>query len=692
MKYTVATLVLVFLWAHVLVAKPLSQSIYEDLKNKKCFDANKGEIQDLQSLCGKASSAHSLSKNFDLVSENLVFQELAQGELAAVECSAQKKKSLLSQPKALEKFAEATCNQLSEIRLAKKSLQQISAEIKSLNLMNDRTLRVVPEDEFKKREAEIQRLTKIEELNQAYLDSIYSNDTLLRSSRTKSFVEDHLRKGLIFKTDEDLKKVCADLKAELPQILREDLKDLKASQSQLNDLIRSKKPNDNLKEQLWSSSSAVKLREKIIREQPDLQNSLVCRMEARYGEGAKIRDGLIHISTLALGAGVAGTGRLVTELFAQRSAQGIALARTAVAVEAATDISIAGYQISKECRDQLAQVQGESCEYKEQDIQGEVSKNQCVISAGLGMVTLGLSSLGVKSAFAQKAQPLKEVDSALEMKSFITSEVRDNPQLAIWKLRQEGKLTEAQAVESIYIDKLNKMDFKITGEVGFGTHVPKYVEFSDGTKGIWKPSSNPYRSQLIGREIAAYKIDQKLGLGQVPMTVERSVDGKAGVMQIMIRDADKVTYKESPENFAFLDTLIGNEERRFSSNIISAKGKPVAIDHDRAFQANPVRDFEYRASDINHRMRYADNPQDLSEALQESKNILPSKQVYQKLKNTDEKEWYRLLSKDLNGAQINSFLRNRKTVLKNIDDLRQKYGDQIFPDGAMTSIMKTKSK
>lgn len=89
------------------------------------------------------------------------------------------------------------------------------------------------------------------------------------------------------------------------------------------------------------------------------------------------------------------------------------------------------------------------------------------------------------------------------------------------------------------------------------------------------------------REVAAYEVDQALGLGVVPPTSMRK-DGM--VQEFVTQDDDSITDPDSVYGAAILDIMIGNTDRH-SGNYLVRNGKFVAIDHGLSF---PDSGMEFR--------------------------------------------------------------------------------------------------
>jgi hypothetical protein len=99
-------------------------------------------------------------------------------------------------------------------------------------------------------------------------------------------------------------------------------------------------------------------------------------------------------------------------------------------------------------------------------------------------------------------------------------------------------------------------------------------------------------------EVAAYELDKILGLGMVPVTIDRTFDGKRGSFQFWIdsvmSEAERVTKKLEPPNalewneqvakVRLFDNLIYNTDRHLNNLRITADWKIRLIDHSRSFR------------------------------------------------------------------------------------------------------------
>jgi len=121
------------------------------------------------------------------------------------------------------------------------------------------------------------------------------------------------------------------------------------------------------------------------------------------------------------------------------------------------------------------------------------------------------------------------------------------------------------------------VDTEVKGYTFHGEKAPKYRD-------SWK------------HEIAAYELDQLLGLRLVPTTVERKVSGRRGSLQAWA-DRTLTRFGQGPappdsrlaENYLhaqrFFDYLIFNTDRHTRNVVFKSDWRPVAIDQSIAFHA-----------------------------------------------------------------------------------------------------------
>jgi hypothetical protein len=105
-------------------------------------------------------------------------------------------------------------------------------------------------------------------------------------------------------------------------------------------------------------------------------------------------------------------------------------------------------------------------------------------------------------------------------------------------------------------------------------------------------------------EIAAYELDKLLGLGMVPVTVERRIDGKRMSVQLWVEHcrllkelhAEKAPDPEAWNREVFrqraFDNLVGNLDRNAGNLLVDRAWNLILIDHSRAFTDTRKLPFE----------------------------------------------------------------------------------------------------
>jgi hypothetical protein len=128
----------------------------------------------------------------------------------------------------------------------------------------------------------------------------------------------------------------------------------------------------------------------------------------------------------------------------------------------------------------------------------------------------------------------------------------------------------------------------VRGSLDPGTPVARFT---------WKPLKPGYRRgfwESYKSEIAAYKLDQLLGLGMVPPAVERTVDGDKGAAIYWIEDMKPWETLHGPRGpepewsrqlsrMKMFDQLIANIDRNKGNLGYDADWHLFLIDHSRAF-------------------------------------------------------------------------------------------------------------
>lgn len=168
--------------------------------------------------------------------------------------------------------------------------------------------------------------------------------------------------------------------------------------------------------------------------------------------------------------------------------------------------------------------------------------------------------------------------------------------------------------------------------------------------------AKPAFTDRYANEIAAYRLDQLLGLNLVPPTVLRKVDGERGSLQLWIEDAiseanrriedlrprDPAAYDRAMRRMNVFDALIQNVDRDPSNILITMRdGRVHLIDHSRAF-----------GSSLSRPARLADE------------RLLVDDELAASLEGLDSKTLRRALGKLLEKDRIDAILARRDAILE----------------------------
>lgn len=255
--------------------------------------------------------------------------------------------------------------------------------------------------------------------------------------------------------------------------------------------------------------------------------------------------------------------------------------------------------------------------------------------------------------------------------------------------------------------------------VGKGIFGAKYVEYQDGTQGVWKMDGTDPNGHSSNSEIAAYKIDRYLGLNKVPPTVAKVYNGKFGSVQLRMQNIkslpDHYQYIRDPLEFGFFDYLIANGDRNPDNFLARKDGSVVAIDHGLAFHnreslARINLEFNYgmfnSAKEKQHLLETQLNNEIDSIKIQELKKeitlaiqkqrlhlsfiqaFFPSKKVIEKLRATTYEDWTQLVGDNLVEPQIRQIMKRQHELLNSLDWVESQLGSElIYPVGSYRSVL-----
>ena len=122
----------------------------------------------------------------------------------------------------------------------------------------------------------------------------------------------------------------------------------------------------------------------------------------------------------------------------------------------------------------------------------------------------------------------------------------------------------------------------------------KVLQFENGIRGIFKMYADTDHPKT---EAAAYKLDQLLHIGVVPMTVLRKIGDKLGSIQYFMTDVtegngDQAALTRNFRTLKLFDYLTGNPDRRVDNFLIwKTQNYMIAIDNGEVFNDNTCGDI-----------------------------------------------------------------------------------------------------
>jgi hypothetical protein len=200
-------------------------------------------------------------------------------------------------------------------------------------------------------------------------------------------------------------------------------------------------------------------------------------------------------------------------------------------------------------------------------------------------------------------------------------------------------------------------------DVGMGVTSPHRVTLNkDGRTfgAVFKPIKRGRHSgywESYQAEIAAYRLDKLLGLGMVPPTIERRVDGNLGSLQLWIensklyRDVQGETPR-TPEwsyqlsRMKMFDVLINNIDRNAQNFLVDTHHRIFLIDHSRAFTSG-----RKMLKDEDNLPNYFD------------------RRLVEKMKSLTREELDADLDDLLMGSQVRDILKRRNALLEHLEKL-----------------------
>lgn len=167
-------------------------------------------------------------------------------------------------------------------------------------------------------------------------------------------------------------------------------------------------------------------------------------------------------------------------------------------------------------------------------------------------------------------------------------------------------------------------------------------------------------------EVAAYRLARLLKLDGIPPTVDRSLAGNRGSLQLWIEEAmtekarveagwaptDYAAWRTYMQHLRFFDNLISNSDRNQGNLLLDSAGRLWMIDHTRAFRRNR----ELHSGTSFYQME---------------------RRVWDRLLNADRKEWERQLGDYLHRQELAGLWHRRSLIVERFQQLIEERGEHL---------------
>jgi hypothetical protein len=151
---------------------------------------------------------------------------------------------------------------------------------------------------------------------------------------------------------------------------------------------------------------------------------------------------------------------------------------------------------------------------------------------------------------------------------------------------------------------------EITGRMEIGTGVTRPEKVTLERNGVVRHACfkrvDVKQQDSWRSEVAAYELDKLLGLGMVPPTIERTVGGRRGCLQLWVAGTtmeafdepfpDLQRWRDQVSVMWMFDDLIANCDRHLNNAIVSPEQRLILIDNSRTFRGD-----DYLHNDLNAR-------------------------------------------------------------------------------------------
>jgi hypothetical protein len=240
---------------------------------------------------------------------------------------------------------------------------------------------------------------------------------------------------------------------------------------------------------------------------------------------------------------------------------------------------------------------------------------------------------------------------------------------------QEGSLwPDREEIEGF----LKKAEITGRQEIGTGVTKPEKVTLErDGIvrhacfKRIDVKQQDSWRS-----EIAAYELDKLLGLGMVPPTVERSIGGRKGCLQLWVTGTtmeafegtvpDLEGWRDQVSVMWLFDDLIANCDRHLNNAIVSPEGRLILIDNSKTFRCD-----EHLRNDLNSRGT-GTQARFWGVEFDEDRQRYPTHyppDLIERLRSVSDKEIKKAIKRYVWGWRASLVVKRRELILERVDSM-----------------------
>lgn len=231
----------------------------------------------------------------------------------------------------------------------------------------------------------------------------------------------------------------------------------------------------------------------------------------------------------------------------------------------------------------------------------------------------------------------------------------------------EEFLTKAKVTASRELGEGITRPLKLTMELNGKTHYAVYKNIDERKFGVFTfpdGTSEVNYQDSWQTEIAAYRLDLMIGLGMVPATVERKVNGSEGSVQwfveSMMPESERIAKNLQPPDVEtwnrqslkarLFDELIANVDRHLNNLLITRDWELRLIDHSRSFRTRQT----------------LDHPEKLTRF---SRSLLDA------IRKLDPKEVKQKMGRYLDGPQIDRLFKRRDLIVKLADKMIKEKGE-----------------